>query len=139
MISNKIDKNLIPKKEKKIKRHIIHRKKALKTKKVTIESVLISEEFYIEKDKKLSGKHREFLKKIAKIALTNSSVYVKIEAENLNYTKRKYILQIKKYLKNRGLKSSQIKIVQERSKKKQNIVKSYKKDNFLELLLIERI
>ncbi len=143
-IPNKIDKNIIVKKEVKnektkkrkkvLKEHVLKRDKRL-----LIESILKTREFFITKNAKLAKDDKRFLNKIAKTVKSDSSLIIKIKTAHITPSIRKYLQQIVKYLKDKGLKSSRIEIITESSKNKKNIVKINNKKNSVELLLTERI
>ncbi len=144
-IPNKIDKNIIPKKEK-ISKKPIYRKKIVqnrqnskKNQKIFIQPVIITKDFYLRRDKKLIGDERAFLKSIAKRVLNDNSLFIQINTGYITPLKREYLQQISRYLRKNGLKTSQFEIITEKTKNKQNIVEPDSKNDFIELLLIERI
>ncbi len=143
-IANKIDKKIIPKKEKTVKKApkkiktVKKPKKVKKVRKISIESVILTKELY-PKHTNLVTMERTFFNDIIKRVKNDENLFIKINCGHITPKMRRYLQKIVAYLRKNGLKSSQIKIVTEKLKNKQNIVETNGRNDFMELSLIERI
>ena len=143
-VATKINRKIIPKKQKPKRpapvRHEKKTKTVVSTKSgIVIEPVLMTETLQASRNGRLDNSVKALLRSVAQKAKAGKDRYILLTTPGITAAKRGYLKHIKAYLLHNGVKPQQIKIKITRAKRGEKYVSSDTQKDTIELSLLERI